>query len=80
MFRLRDIGQKRSGVKKPFRNPYTGVNNQNANETSDKFGPVDICVPYPYDLRNNLICYSTLFMHFEILRATSANLLLVHSQ
>ena len=36
-----------------------------ANETSDKFDPVDIFVPY--DLRNNLICYMTLFGHSDIL-------------
>ena len=36
-----------------------------ANESSDKFGPVEMFVPY--DLRNNLIYCSTLFIHFEIL-------------
>ena len=36
-----------------------------ANETSDKFHPVDILVPY--DLRNTLICNTTLFVHFDIL-------------
>ena len=35
-----------------------------ANETSDEYGPVDIFVPY--NLRNNLICYLTLFSNSDI--------------
>ena len=53
--------------------PYTGVLKSSmtldlhyfdlylANETSDKYGAVDVFVPY--DLRNNLICYMTFFGH-----------------
>ena len=32
--------------------------------SSDKYGPVDIFVPY--DLRNSLICYLALFSHSDI--------------